>query len=52
MQPDKCKFFRKEIAYLGHVITKDGINSNSSKTEVIKIFLNQLTENKLYRLNI
>jgi len=25
LQPDKCEFLRKEMIYLGHIITEDGI---------------------------
>src|SRR5699024_8924758 len=25
LQPDKCEFLRKEVLYLGHIITKDGV---------------------------
>ena len=35
IQPDKCEFLRKEVAYLGHIITKDGVKPNPSKVDVI-----------------
>lgn len=38
IQPDKCEFLRKEVAYLGHVITKDGVKPNPSKVDSILNF--------------
>lgn len=31
LQPDKCEFFRKEGAYIGYLVTKDGVKSNPEK---------------------
>ena len=38
IQPDKCEFMRKEVAYLGHIISEKGVSPNPEKTEVIKNF--------------
>ena len=38
MKPDKCEFLRKEIIYLGHIITKEGICPDSSKLSAVKNF--------------
>lgn len=38
IQPDKCEFLRKEVAYLGHIITKDGVKPNPQKCQAIKDF--------------
>src|SRR5436190_4917647 len=38
IQLDKCEFLRKEVAYLGHVITTDGIKPNPDKICAIKKF--------------
>lgn len=38
VQLDKCEFFRKEVAYLGHVITPDGVKPNPDKIYAIKNF--------------
>lgn len=38
IQPDKCEFLRKEVAYLGHLVTKDGVKPNPAKVECIKNF--------------
>ena len=28
IQPDNCEFLRKEVAYLGQIITQDGVKPN------------------------
>ena len=33
---DKCEFMRKELRYLGHLITSEGVKPDPSKIEVIK----------------
>ncbi|XP_050507921.1 uncharacterized protein LOC126885399 [Diabrotica virgifera virgifera] len=38
IQPDKCEFLRKEVAYLGHLITQDGVKPNPSKVDCIQRF--------------
>ncbi len=38
LQPAKCEFLRKEILYLGHTITKDGVKPNREKIMVINDF--------------
>lgn len=38
IQPDKCEFLRKEVAYLGHLITKDGVKPNPTKVDAILNF--------------
>lgn len=35
LQPDKCEFLRKEVAYLGHIITDKGIQPNPEKVKAI-----------------
>lgn len=32
---DKCEFFRKEVLYLGHMITKDGLKPNDDKIQAV-----------------
>jgi hypothetical protein len=32
LQPDKCEFLRKEVIYLGHIITENGIKPDPNKT--------------------
>lgn len=36
LNPQKCKFFRTEVAFLGHKITNDGILPDDSKFETIR----------------
>ncbi|KMQ82954.1 enzymatic polyprotein endonuclease reverse [Lasius niger] len=38
LQPDKCEFLRKEVMYLGHIISENGISPNPSKLTAIKEF--------------
>lgn len=36
LQPDKCEFMHKEVAYLGHIISDKGISPNPEKVKAIK----------------
>src|SRR5436190_15786290 len=38
IQPDKSSFFRKEVEYLGHVITTENIKPNPDKIKTIQNF--------------
>jgi len=38
LQPDKCEFLRREVAYLGHVIGNNGIRPNPKKLAAVKNF--------------
>lgn len=38
VQPDKCEFMRKEVAYLGHIISDQGVKPNPEKVRVVKEF--------------
>lgn len=38
INPGKCQFLRKEITYLGHIITSEGIKPDPSKLLAIKSF--------------
>jgi len=38
LQPDKCEFLRKEVAYLGHIITEEGVKPDPSKIKAITNF--------------
>ena len=35
LKPSKCEFFKQEIKYLGHVVSKDGIATDNSKIQAI-----------------
>lgn len=37
-QPDKCEFMRKEVAYLGHIISSEGVKPNPEKVEAVRSF--------------
>lgn len=47
LQPDKCEFLRKEVNYLGHVITEEGCRPDPSKVEVIENFPRPENEKQL-----
>lgn len=36
LHPDKCVFLAKDITYLGHVITPDGLKADPRKTDVVQ----------------
>lgn len=38
LQPDKCEFLRKEVSYLGHIITDNGVKPNPEKTKAVENF--------------
>jgi len=38
LQPDKCEFLRKEVNYLGHIVSENGLKPDSKKIQVIKKF--------------
>lgn len=38
VQLDKCKFFEKEVEFLGFIVTPEGIKTNPSKIEAIQNF--------------
>jgi len=35
LQPDKCEFLHKEVAYLGHIIGSDGVRPDPNKVSAI-----------------
>ncbi|XP_063834919.1 uncharacterized protein LOC135084105 [Ostrinia nubilalis] len=38
LQPDKCEFLRKEVGYLGHIITENGLKPDPKKTKSVQEF--------------
>lgn len=38
VQPDKCEFLRREVAYLGHIISNEGVKPNPDKVQAVKDF--------------
>ena len=35
MKPSKCKFFKKTVIHLGHVVSENGIKTDKGKTKTI-----------------
>jgi len=38
LQPDKCEFLRKEVAYLGHIISEKGVKPDPNKIKAVTNF--------------
>ena len=38
LQPDKCEFLRKEVGYLGHIISDTGVKPDPAKIQAVKEF--------------
>lgn len=38
LEPDKCEFLKREIQYLGHIISQKGVQPDKNKTEKIKTY--------------
>jgi len=38
LKPEKCEFLRKEVSYLGHVISENGVLLDKTKTKVVEKF--------------
>jgi len=38
LKPSKCRFAAKEVTYLGHIFSKDGIHVDPDKIEAVKSF--------------
>ena len=36
LKPSKCEFFQSQITYLGHIVSKDGIEMDPKKITAIK----------------
>ena len=36
LKPSKCEFFKPRVTYLGHIVSKDGIETDPKKIEAIK----------------
>ena len=36
LKASKCDFLKKEVTYLGHVVSEEGIKTDPSKTEAIR----------------
>ena len=38
LKPSKCEFFRERIAYLGHIVSKEGIETDPKKIVAVKLW--------------
>ena len=47
LKPSKCNFFRKEISFLGHIVSKEGIATDPSKIEAVDNWPRPRTVNDL-----
>ena len=36
LKPSKCDFFRSQVTYLGHVVSKEGIHTDPSKIDAVR----------------
>jgi hypothetical protein len=36
LNPEKCQLFRKEVRYLGHIVSQSGVTTDSEKLEPVK----------------
>ena len=36
LKPSKCKFFKLQVTYLGHIVSKNGIKTDPKRIEAIK----------------
>ena len=36
MKAEKCKFFQRRVKYLGHVISNEGLQVDTDKTDTLK----------------
>ena len=43
LKPKKCEFFKPKITYLGHIVSKDGIETEKKKVITIQEWLIQKT---------
>ena len=43
VKPTKCEFFKDRISYLGHIVSKDGVETDPKKIQVIMDFLRPQT---------
>ena len=43
LKPNKCKFFKSKITYLGHIVSAAGIETDPKKTEAVKNWKTPMT---------
>ncbi|MCW4343987.1 MAG: reverse transcriptase family protein [Candidatus Thiodiazotropha endolucinida] len=47
LNPKKCQFAAQKVEYLGHILSENGIEANSDKTDIVRNFHRPRTRNKL-----
>ena len=47
VKPEKCQLFHKQLRYLGHLVSQEGISPNPEKTRVIEDWQTPKTETEL-----
>lgn len=47
LQPDKCEFLRREVGYLGHVISDKGVKPDPKKIEALQHYPAPTTQKKI-----
>lgn len=47
LQPDKYEFFKKEVAYLGHILTEEGVKPNPERGRAVQNFPEPETTNEI-----
>lgn len=47
LQPDKCEFLRREVGYLGHVISDQGVKPDPKKIECLQNYPAPTTQKKI-----
>ena len=48
LAPEKCSFFKEKVTFLGHVVSKDGIETDPSKIDKIKNWPTPTTPEELH----
>ena len=48
-RPDKCKVFTKEIKFLGHIISEDGVATDPDKTKAVRDMPKPRTKKKSWK---
>ena len=38
LKPSQCEFFKEKIAYLGHIVSKEGIETDPKKIVAVKLW--------------
>ena len=49
LKPSKCRFLRKEVVFLGHVVSSDGINIDPKKVKAVETWPVPLNVKELQR---